>query len=85
MSAEKVVVDIDALYAADGTARLARLEHYKAEARRLAGEGNDVVLTGGGPIWLYLAVAHALHGVARKLIYRSPVAGDVVIFDHSPD
>ncbi|MEW6419020.1 MAG: hypothetical protein AB1480_13010 [Nitrospirota bacterium] len=29
-------------------------------------------------------VAHALHGKARKLIYRSPVTGDVVIFDHSP-
>jgi len=26
-----------------------------------------------------------LHGKARKLIYRSPVTGDLVIFDHSPD
>ncbi|MEW6418838.1 MAG: hypothetical protein AB1480_12075 [Nitrospirota bacterium] len=26
-----------------------------------------------------------MHGKARKLIYRSPVTGDVVIFDHSPD
>jgi len=41
------------------------------------------VLTGAAPVWLYLRVAHALHGKARKLIYRSPVTGDVAIFDHS--
>ncbi|MEW6419599.1 MAG: hypothetical protein AB1480_16045 [Nitrospirota bacterium] len=35
-------------------------------------------------IWLYLKIAHALHGKARKLIYRSPVTGNVVIFDLSP-
>ncbi len=84
MSVEAVTVDIEKLYAGDGTARLSRLEHYKAEARRLAGEGNDVILSGPGPIWLYLSIAHALHGVARRLTYRSPVAGDIVIFDHSP-
>ncbi len=50
----------------------------------MAGEGNDVVLTGKAPVWLYLAVAHALHGKARSLTYRSPVAGDVIIFDHNP-
>jgi len=50
----------------------------------LAGEGNEVVLTGAAPVWLYLKIAHALHGKAKKLIYRSPVTGDVVIFDHSP-
>jgi hypothetical protein len=53
--------------------------------QHLAGEGNTVVLTGQAPVWLYLKSAHALHGKARKLIYRSPVTGDVVIFDHSPD
>jgi hypothetical protein len=26
-----------------------------------------------------------LHGKARRLLYRSPVTGDVLIFDHSPD
>jgi CRISPR-associated protein (Cas_csx3) len=41
-----------------------------------------VVLTGQGPIWLYLKVAHALHGKAIKLTYASPVTGEVVIFDH---
>ncbi|MBI4768711.1 MAG: hypothetical protein HY787_29675 [Deltaproteobacteria bacterium] len=50
----------------------------------VSGEGNEVVLTGEAPIWLYLTVAHALHGRAKKLIYRSPVTGDLVIFDHDP-
>ncbi|HBA52918.1 MAG TPA: hypothetical protein DCZ04_00235 [Syntrophorhabdus aromaticivorans] len=67
------------------TAKLANLKEYIQKATTIAGEGNDVVLTGAGPIWLYLKIAHALHGKARKLIYRSPVTGDVVIFDHSPD
>jgi len=35
-------------------------------------------------VWLFMAVPHALHGKARKLVYRSPVTGDVVIFDHDP-
>jgi hypothetical protein len=49
----------------------------KKEVRR-------VVLTGQAPVWLYLKVAHALHGKARKLIYASPVTGEIVIFDHDP-
>jgi hypothetical protein len=43
-----------------------------------------VVLTGAGPVWLYLKIAHVLHGKAKRLIYRSPVTGDVIIFDHDP-
>ena len=43
-----------------------------------------VVLTGAGPVWLYLKIAHSLHGKALKLYYRSPITGDVMIFDHSP-
>lgn len=66
------------------TAKLADLPTYIAEAQRLAGQGNDVILTGAGPVWLYLKIAHALHGKAKKLTYRSPVTGDVVIFDHDP-
>jgi hypothetical protein len=42
------------------------------------------VLTGQAPVWLYLTVAHALHGKARKLVYPSPVTGEVVMFDHDP-
>jgi len=66
------------------TAKLDRLQEYIAKAKELAGQGQDVVLTGQGPVWLYLAIAHALHGVARSLAYDSPVTGRVVIFDHSP-
>jgi len=66
-------------------AKLRDLDSYIEKTLNLAGEGNDVVLTGAGPVWLYLKIAHALHGKARRLIYRSPVTGDVVIFDHSPD
>jgi len=67
------------------TAKLSELDAYIAKAKELAGEGNEIVLTGAGPVWLYLKIAHALHGKARKLTYRSPVTGDVIIFDHSPD
>jgi len=81
---EPVVVDVSALYAADGPAKLARLPAYEAAARERAGLGKVVKLTGPGPVWLYLRLAHALHGRARKLIYDSPVTGEVVIFDHDP-
>jgi CRISPR-associated Csx3 family protein len=79
-----VVIDVAQLYLADGgTARQERLAEYERRARELAGEGHDVVLTGRGPIWLYLRLAHALHGVARTLTYRAPEAGDVLVFDHT--
>jgi len=77
-----VVINIEQEYGEQ--AKLAELETYLARASELAGEGNEVVLTGRGPIWLYLTIAHALHGKARKLIYDSPVTGKVVIFDHDP-
>jgi len=76
--------EIDVAKLFEGTAKLSELQGYINQALELAGEGQEVVLTGPGPVWLYLAIAHALHGKARKLIYRSPVTGDVVIFDHSP-
>ncbi|MCX8125544.1 MAG: hypothetical protein N3E40_00165, partial [Dehalococcoidia bacterium] len=76
------VVEMNTLF--NGTAKLADLDAMVARAKELAGEGDDVVLTGAGPVWLYLAVAHALHGKARKLVYRSPATGDVLIFDHNP-
>ena len=77
-----IVVDLKALYGE--TAKLALLPEYLEHALALAGEGQEVVLTGAAPIWLYLTVAHALHGKAKRLIYRSPVVGDVVVFDHDP-
>lgn len=81
----KVILNMEELYSSTSTAKLSDLDFYIQKARELAGEGNEIVLTGAAPVWLYLKIAHALHGKARKLIYRSPVTGDVVIFDHSPD
>ncbi|MEJ5227396.1 CRISPR-associated protein Csx3 [Thermodesulfovibrio sp.] len=80
-----IEIDISTLYKDTETAKLSMIEDYIQKAKDMAGEGKEVVLTGAGPIWLYLKVAHALHGLAKKLIYRSPVTGDVVIFDHSPE
>lgn len=82
---EQIIIDVSTLYASTDTAKLSEIDTYVHKAIELAGQGNDIVLTGQGPIWLYLKIAHALHGKARKLIYRSPVTGDVVIFNHSPD
>lgn len=79
-----VTIDISTLYAKTETAKLSDIDSYLQKAKDLAGEGNEIVLTGAAPVWLYLKIAHALHGKARKLIYRSPVTGDVVIFNHSP-
>lgn len=77
-----VVLDLKTHYRE--TAKLSLLPEYLDKALKLTGEGEEVVLTGAGPVWLYLKIAHALHGKAKKLIYRSPVTGDVVIFDHNP-
>ena len=77
-----ILIDLKELYGE--TAKLSLLPEYLDQALKSAGEGNEVVLTGAAPVWLYLKVAHALHGKARKLLYRSPVTGDVVIFDHDP-
>jgi hypothetical protein len=79
----EITIDLSTIYTSN--AKLSELNLYIQKALSLAGEGNEVVLTGQAPVWLYLKIAHALHGKARKLIYRSPVTGDVVIFDHSPD
>lgn len=75
-------IDLKALYGE--IAKLPDLPQYLQHGLDLAGEGNEVILTGAAPVWLYLKLAHALHGKAKKLIYRSPVTGDVVIFDHDP-
>ena len=58
-----------------------------AAITRLGGEwqpGDDrvsVVLTGAGPVWGYLAIAHALHGRVVTLRYSAPNA-DIVVFNH---
>lgn len=76
-------LDLSTLYAADGTARLSRLERYVAAAVAAVPAGSDVTLTGPAPVWLYLRIAHALHGRCRQLLYTSPVSGIVPIFDHT--
>jgi len=76
------VINLSNLYT--NVAKFADLHAYLQKALGMAGEGNEVILTGRAPVWLYLSVAHALHGKAKKLIYRSPVTGDMVIFDHDP-
>ena len=81
-SPSAVVIELDKFFV--DTAKLKDLPLYIKKSQEVAGSGNEVVLTGRAPVWLYLAVAHALHGKAKKLIYRSPVTGDVVIFDHNP-
>ncbi|MEC4685194.1 MAG: CRISPR-associated protein Csx3 [Nitrospirota bacterium] len=77
-----IVIDLSTFFTE--TAKLADLDSYIRKAEEMAGNGNEVILTGRAPVWLYLRVAHALHGKVKKLIYRSPVTGDILIFDHSP-
>ena len=77
-----VVIDLSSLYTDKATLR--HLVEYEKKALTMAGEGNEVLLTGPAPVWLYLRIAHLLHGKAKRLIYRSPVTGDVEIFDHDP-
>jgi hypothetical protein len=80
-----MILDLSTLYAATGTAKLADLATYEARVKELFPAGADVTLTGPGPVWMYLRLAHALHGRARKLIYDSPVTGPVEIFNHDPN
>lgn len=49
-----ILIDISALYCHTDTAKLAELDSNVAKALDLAGAGNEVTLTGAGPIWLYL-------------------------------
>jgi len=79
-----ITIDVSTLYNEIGTAKLAELDHYVAEVVRQAKEGQVVKLTGAGPVWLYLKIAHALHGKATKLLYDSPASGEMVVFDHDP-
>lgn len=78
----RVIINLTELF--EDTAKLSQSEQYIKNVLELAGEGNEVVLTGAAPVWLYLKLAHSLHGKAKKLIYDSPVTGEVMIFDHDP-
>lgn len=81
---EQITIEISELFKETGTAKLSALDGYVAQAVAMAGEGNHVLLTGVGPVWLYLKIAHVLHGKVLRLSYTSPVTGEVVIYDHDP-
>ena len=83
MNTERFLLDLSTLYAEDGTARVARLDAYVRAACAAVPPGAVVTLTGPAPVWLYLRLAHALHGRARRLVYASPVVGEVDVFDHT--
>jgi len=85
MNTSRVTIDLKTLYAATGTAKLDDLPIYEARVLEMVPPGADVTLTGPAPVWLYLRLAHALHGRARKLYYDSPVTGAVEIFNHDPN
>ncbi len=80
-----MTLDLSTLYSATGTAKLTDLPAYEKHARDRVPSGGDVTLTGAAPVWLYLRVAHAVHGQVRKLFYDSPVTGIVEIFNHDPE
>ncbi len=50
---------------------------YQKNAVEFAGNGGEIVLTGASPVWMYLSITHTLHGKVKRLVYRSPVTGDV--------
>lgn len=81
---DSIIIILPKLYADTQTAKLDQLSKYEETVLQLAGNGNSVTLTGAAPVWLYLRLAHVLHGKALKLTYNSPVTGKVTIFDHNP-
>ena len=79
-----MIVDLSTFRSSTGPAKLVERDRYTAAVLEAVPAGAEVTLTGPAPVWLYLAVGHALHGQARRLLYDSPVTGIVVIFDHDP-
>ena len=77
-----ITIDLGKLY--ESTAKLSKVESYIQKVMEHNINGQEITLTGQAPIWLYLKIAHALHGKAAKLWYNSPVTGPVLIFDHDP-
>jgi len=77
-----ITIDLKEIYG--DIAKLDEKTKYLDIVKTKAGEGNIITLTGQAPVWLYLLISHALHGKAKKLIYNSPVTGEMVIYDHDP-
>lgn len=80
-----IVIDISSLFEDTKQAKLAELPHYERSIIKTVPPGSHVTLTGPGPVWLYLKIAHKLHGIARSLSYSSPVTGNIEIFNHDPN
>ncbi|WP_027722134.1 CRISPR-associated protein Csx3 [Maridesulfovibrio zosterae] len=79
---DKITIDLGTMF--EETAKIAEINNYCEIARKLAGNGNNIILTGRAPVWMYLTIAHHLHGFVRSLAYDSPVTGIVPIFNHDP-
>ena len=79
----EIVIDLSTFYTL--RAKFSEISSYRQEAIDLAGNDKEVILTGAAPVWLYLDIAHALHGKVKSLVYRSPVTGDAVIGDYAPE
>lgn len=86
---KKIVIDVTIIVNSitGKTAKLNDLNKYLSEILISAGEGNEITLTGAAPIWLYLKIAHALHGKAKRLLYTAPGQGisDFEVFNHDPN
>ena len=80
---QEVIIDFSTFYTS--RAKFSELSSYRQKAIDLADNDKEVILTGAAPVWLYLDIAHALHGKVKSLIYRSPVTGDAVIGDYAPE
>jgi hypothetical protein len=79
-----VNLDLSTLYSSTGQAKLASLPDYERAALAAVPPGVEVTVTGHAPVWMYLRIAHALHGHAKRLVYESPVTGPVEVFNHDP-
>lgn len=76
----EITIDVKKIYGEQ--AALSELAAYELKVLELAGEGNAVELTGPGPVWLYLRLAHVLHGRVTQLSYNIPGCGPVLVFSH---
>ena len=86
VTCREAIIDLSTFYAS--RAKFSELPIYRQKVIDLvavAGSDKEVVLTGAAPVWLYLDIAHALHGKVKSLIYRSPVTGDAVVGDYAPE
>lgn len=75
-------LDLRDLY--EQKSQIKNIHAYLKAIDRMPLDGKTAVLTGRAPVWLYLKVAHHLHGRVKKLYYQSPAAGKILIFDHDP-